>query len=180
MRSKLLIPTLMLAALWVLVSIGSPAPATGQLIALREGCEPPEDDKPPSPFYATTLLSYSGWPDVDPSIVVFRDTDVNRLSARFPLATFAETGSIFGLAYDWRRGHLYAGAFQQYGIGFGPAGPGGVYRVDLATGAVEAWTALDAGDDPSRAGAAHTPHDHTGLRCDSLGWQDEPGRPGPR
>lgn len=82
-----------------------------------------------------------------PAIVAFRDALINSQSARRTLATQGQVGAVYGLAYDWRRGHLYASAFHRRGHRFGPGGPGRIYRVDLASGGVVPWANLPAGPD---------------------------------
>ncbi len=44
-------------------------------------------------------------------------------------ATFAKVGSTYGLAYQRESRSLFAAAFYKRGSGFGPAGPGGIYRI---------------------------------------------------
>lgn len=66
------------------------------------------------------------------------------------LATFAEVGSTFALEYDRTRGQVYAAAFQKQYAGFGPGGPGAVYRSAGGTVSVLA-TIPDAGTDARAA-----------------------------
>lgn len=63
------------------------------------------------------------------------------------IASGEEAGSTNGLAYDHLRQHVYAAAFNGRDLRFGPGGPGGIYRIDLVSGAVELWATLDAGPD---------------------------------
>ena len=72
-----------------------------------------------------------------PSIVVHRESP--GASDQFALATFAETGAIWGLATDVDKGVVYAASFVTRGLPHGPGGPGAIYRIDLSTGAVEAF-----------------------------------------
>jgi Mg-chelatase subunit ChlD len=69
-------------------------------------------------------------------------TAVNREAPLFSLAGPAQVGSTYGLAYDAMRGHLYVGASDPSLAG--PAGPGGIYRVELATGRIYPWSILPA------------------------------------
>ena len=57
-----------------------------------------------------------------------------------PLAWQLEVGASWGLAYDWRRGRLYAAAYLKRGARFGPAGPGGIYQLPTALH----WNSLTA------------------------------------
>jgi Mg-chelatase subunit ChlD len=72
---------------------------------------------------------------------LFPDSDL------FALATQGAVGATYGLAWDWRRGHLYASAYHSRATTFGAGGPGGIYRLDLTSGAASRWTWLDAGSD---------------------------------
>ena len=56
-------------------------------------------------------------------------------------------GSLWGVAYDSERDTLYASAFFKRGVGFGPAGPGGIYAVDRETGEATGFARLPAGPD---------------------------------
>jgi hypothetical protein len=78
----------------------------------------------------------------EPAIVAFDGT------SKIPLASVLEVGATYGLAYDLERGHLYAGAYNKRGTGFGPGGPGGIYKIDLTSGAVTTWASIAAGHDP--------------------------------
>ena len=96
------------------------------------------------PYFA--VASLPGAPPAAPggvSVVGFHDDPDVRLA----LATHAQTGPVLGLAFDARRGQLYAAAYHKRGAPFGPGGPGQLYRVDLATGEVLPFAALPAGPD---------------------------------
>lgn len=45
------------------------------------------------------------------------------------LAKHKDIGSTFGLAYDRNTGSVFAGAFYKRASGFGPGGPGAIYRI---------------------------------------------------
>lgn len=80
-----------------------------------------------------------------PSVVLFRDTPAD--APQYVLATFRETGAVFGLTYRRSEPALYAAAYHKRGLPYGPEGPGGVYRIDLATGEVTPFlTVPNAGD----------------------------------
>jgi Mg-chelatase subunit ChlD len=70
--------------------------------------------------------------------------------ANLVLGQLKNIGAAHGLAYDWKRRHLYVGAYyrSQMGSRFGPGGAGAVYSLDLATGGVEVAARLEAGDPP--------------------------------
>jgi hypothetical protein len=135
--------TLVALAVASLAIVGSPLRAQSDFF--QERCLDPTE--PRNPYYAAALLSGDRNPLAGPSIVAFQDTVPNRIADRWPLASLEDTGSIFGLAYDPRRGHLYAGAFHQFGMPFGPGGTGGIYRIDLDTKALVEWVQIDAGED---------------------------------
>jgi hypothetical protein len=78
------------------------------------------------------------------SVILFRDTPSNR--PHYVLATYSQTGAVWGLAYRPSEAAVYAAAFHKRGLPYGPGGPGGIYRIDLATGAVSLFlTVPDAG-----------------------------------
>ena len=70
------------------------------------------------------------------------------------VATQADVGAVYGLAFDHVRGHLYAAAYHRAGLPIGPGGLGQVYRIDVATGDVTPFATLDAGDAPEDATAS--------------------------
>ena len=121
------------------------------------------------------LAVQGGWraedsPETEPALLLARQA----LGLRSPvLASRAQLGDIYGLAYDAPRGVVYAGAWQRMGGRFGPGGPGAVYRVSLADGAVDLLAQLPAGPDhhpaPGTPGAKEDP-DWTGKT--SLGDLD--------
>jgi hypothetical protein len=73
------------------------------------------------------------------------------------LARENQVGTTWGLAYARSSRTLYASAFMKKHAGFGPAGPGAIYRIDPATGNsslyvnLNAITAGIAGNDPHQA-----------------------------
>jgi Mg-chelatase subunit ChlD len=84
-----------------------------------------------------------------PAIFAVHDTSIEgvseQLAAQFQLATEAQVKAVYGLAYD-------AAAYFRSHAAFGPGGPGGIYRIDLDSGAVELWAKLEAGPDYHREG----------------------------
>ncbi len=54
--------------------------------------------------------------------------------ANTDLATAAEIGSTWGVAYDAKRSVIYAAAFLKRHIGMGPNGPGAIYTIDPSGG----------------------------------------------
>lgn len=101
------------------------------------------------PYYvASAFRAQSGRgrrPDTAaPSVILFRDTPSD--NPQFELASFADTGSVFGLAYSRGEPAIYSGAYRKRGLPYGPGGAGGIYRTDLDTGVTELWTQVpDAG-----------------------------------
>ena len=47
------------------------------------------------------------------------------------LATYRQLGTVYGIAYDHERRHLYASAFHKRYTDFGPAGQDGIYQLDI-------------------------------------------------
>jgi Mg-chelatase subunit ChlD len=144
-----LLPVVLFGA-WVARGLGprasaTPAPVPADIPAACAGDNPYFAAARPASDPATA-------PGADPALVAFADTPDDDVTAHLALATHAQIGATYGLAYDWRRGHVYAAAFHKRGASIGPAGPGGIYRIILALGTVEPWAALDAGTD--RHGAA--------------------------
>ena len=128
------------------------AAALGMLEFDRLTAQPPDFDQAcldGDPFHvAAALRGQSGRgrrPDTAaPSVVLFRDTPNDK--PQFELATFGETGAVFGLGYNRNEPAVYAAAYRKRAMPFGPGGAGGVYRIDLATGDTELWTTVpDAG-----------------------------------
>jgi len=82
-----------------------------------------------------------------PAVVALRDTPGASEPQEIVLATQAQVGAVFGLAYQPELGHLYASAYHKRGVPFGPGGPGSVYRIDVASRQVAAFADLPAGPD---------------------------------
>lgn len=90
----------------------------------------------------------------EPAIVAFNDHTPSDLAAHIPLALQADIGTIYGLAYDWRRGQLYAAAHRKIDSPLGFGGSGAIYQIDLQTSRLRLWAALDAGPQGSSAFAS--------------------------
>jgi hypothetical protein len=98
--------------------------------------------------YRGTLRSEAGRPfeDLAPSILAFQETEFEY--PHYELANFAEVGAVWGLAYSQTEFAVYAAAFHKRQLPFGPAGPGGIYRISLADGARRTFaTVPNAGPD---------------------------------
>jgi uncharacterized protein YegL len=81
-----------------------------------------------------------------PSVLLFSDTPADR--PQYLLATVAEVGSVWGLAYRSSESSVYAAAYHKVQLPFGPGGPGAIYRLDLVTGEVtHAFSVPNAGPD---------------------------------
>jgi len=100
------------------------------------------------------------------AVVAARDLPGDDPGAQVTLATLGEVGAIHGLAYDAGRGRLYAAAYLRRGAPFGPAGPGGVYRIDVEGGRVEPWLRVEAGVDR---------HDERGDDASAVSWVGRSG-----
>jgi len=94
------------------------------------------------------------WLEGQPMVVVFDDSQPEDASRHRVLAWQPEVGAVFGLAHDIPRGHVYAGAYAKRLAAFGPLGPGGLYRIDLATGRTVPWASVFAGFDLHRMASA--------------------------
>jgi len=132
-------------------------PATGGEIASACGTT--------SPYFAVSIMARvtdAGDPADVPAVIAFRNTVPGYPRTHVTLATHADVGDVYGLAFDHTRQHVYAAAYYRNGGGFGPGGPGQVYRIDLTTGAVELWASLDVGPEPSEASGDLRPRDAGG------------------
>jgi Mg-chelatase subunit ChlD len=103
-----------------------------------------------NPFFATTRFSpplKAPEAAVQSAILAFRDTAGDDPADPVVLATVAQVGAVYGLAYDPARNQLYAAAYHKRATEFGPGGPGAIYRIDVATGTVLRWASLAVGPD---------------------------------
>ena len=90
----------------------------------------------PNPFLVSTRFVddvHGGNLGAVPVVFTFRDTQDDLPADQVPLATYAQIGATYGLAFDASRQHLYAGAYVRRGTLFPPGGPGAITRIDLAT-----------------------------------------------
>jgi len=94
---------------------------------------------PANPSFLATVFEYGG-----ADLRMFVDTPDNQ-SHGITVATTQQLGAAHGVAVDLRRGHAYVAASFEYYSPYGPAGPGGVYRVDVATRQVYDFASLGAG-----------------------------------
>jgi len=105
-----------------------------------------------NPFHAAAIqvnpAAGRGAADVPAIIALRRSPGAASGTEVTALATNAQVGNVYGLAYDHRRGHLYAAAHVAAGRALGPGGTGAVYRIDLNTSAVATWATLEAGSPP--------------------------------
>ncbi|MGW2980717.1 SdrD B-like domain-containing protein [Streptomyces humidus] len=84
------------------------------------------------------------------------------------LATQAQVGTTFGLAYDKYRSRLFQSAFARRYAPYGPKGAGAIYTVPVSGGgAPELFTRVP--------GSAVTPHDTADMNKDP-GFVDAPGK----
>lgn len=60
------------------------------------------------------------------------------------LATAAQTGALWGVAYDPDRQTLFSAALAKRHMGYGPLGTGGIYRTDWKTKQTSPWISLAA------------------------------------
>lgn len=128
----------------LLVTVRAGSPVTHQALADRfsEACR----TKPENPYVATTFAQRGGRQDREMAVLAFRAPPDD--TGLITLATAGRVGACYGLAYDSRHQVLYAGAFNKRGSHFGPAGPGGIYAIDLVSGQVRTFvTVPNAGRD---------------------------------
>ena len=92
----------------------------------------------------------TAWLRSQAAVVALNDTLGDDLAEHANLAFQDQVGAVFGVASDLTRDHIYVGAYTKRLAGFGPLGPGGIYRIDTTTGTVLPWAALPAGRDPHR------------------------------
>ncbi|MEO8083081.1 MAG: hypothetical protein ABI780_04610 [Ardenticatenales bacterium] len=108
------------------------------------------------PWLVTSAFPKGSSGDDQAAIVAFHNSNNNR--DHISLATAAQIGASYGLAFDRSKAVLYAGAFHKRGTHFGPAGPGGVYALDLKSGQVRTFaTVPNAGADVHAATADYFP-----------------------
>jgi hypothetical protein len=109
-----------------------------------------------NPWLVTARYLRGSSNDGDAALVAFRDSRNN--TGHISLATGAQVGSLYGLAYHGRTQTVYAAAFHKRGTHFGPGGPGAIYAVDLAKGTVRLFaTVPNAGSDTHDPGANYFP-----------------------
>jgi Mg-chelatase subunit ChlD len=102
----------------------------------------------PNPFLVT-----SRFPDnlrirdlsAVPVVFAFRSSADGMPADVVPLATYAQVGTAYGLAFDPSGRQLYAATFVKRGALFPAGGPGAIERIDLATGTVTRWATVGAG-----------------------------------
>ncbi|MFK7933385.1 MAG: SdrD B-like domain-containing protein, partial [Saprospiraceae bacterium] len=77
------------------------------------------------------LAAGSGSADEE-AIVAFRYNATGN-DEKIKLATAAEVGSVYGMAYEKTAKRIYTSAFIKRHVGLGPLGLGGIYQIDLST-----------------------------------------------
>ena len=82
-----------------------------------------------------------------PSVLAFRLADTGAPAEAIVLARQSAIGTVYGLAYDWRRQRLYASAHLKRASPYGPGGPGAIYEIDLDSGTTRLFARLAAGPD---------------------------------
>ncbi|MBK7782054.1 MAG: VWA domain-containing protein [Ardenticatenia bacterium] len=129
-------------ALTVLRPPAAATPSAESPARLGEACGSP------NPYLVTTRFAdniHGKNLAAQPVLFAFRDSPDDGPEHQVPLATYAQLGSSYGLAFDALRGQVYAAAFLRRGSLFPPGGPGAIRRIDLSTGAVTPWVTLAAG-----------------------------------
>ncbi|UOR02119.1 hypothetical protein MUN77_01955 [Leucobacter allii] len=72
----------------------------------------------------------------------FDMTNADNAAGIAQVASQAETGTVFGTAWDYRRNGLFSAAYAKSYTVYGPGGPGGIYRTDTAAGGTSGNTVL--------------------------------------
>ncbi len=133
-----------LAMLLIALSVG---PLAFLLLSLRSAGMPDfaAACQTGAPFHVAAV--YRGQTDPNrppnnkaPSVILFRDTPENRI--HHELASFKQVGAIWGLAYSRREQAVFAATFHKRGLPYGPAGSGGIYRIDLRTGDITTFATV--------------------------------------
>jgi uncharacterized protein YegL len=103
------------------------------------------------------------------SIVLFKDTPAD--GPHYQLASFEQTGAVWGLAYRSSEPALYASAFHKRSWPHGPGGSGTIYRIDLVTGDVDRFLSVpDPGRDRHRQPRVPLgPRDHDAQAAEWVG-----------
>ncbi len=81
-------------------------------------------------------------------------------AAPVSLATPAQVGALWAVAFDRTRQQLYSGAFAKRHVAYGPLGTGGIYRTDWATRQTTPYLSL------RELGIETGPDQHEGLTAD--------------
>ena len=105
-----------------------------------------------SPCYRGILraASDSKFSPSAPSVILFNDTPND--IPEYPLATYRQIGTVWGLGFRRQEPALYAAAFMKRQLPFGPGGPGAIYRIDMKDASIKAFaTVPNAGSDPHAA-----------------------------
>ncbi|MDH4143675.1 MAG: carboxypeptidase regulatory-like domain-containing protein [Acidimicrobiia bacterium] len=102
-----------------------------------------------------------------------------RTPAPGALAQARDVGAVWGLAYDPGAGDLYAAAYTRQAAGYGPAGPGAIYRVPIDTdgtvrGAPETWVDLASAAYFGAGWAGGGSRAGDGSGGDLEAWADDP------
>jgi Mg-chelatase subunit ChlD len=137
-------------------AVPTPLPATATVVAwnlatVEASCEGDSPYLAAARFVPSDHISGALNPRRAPVIFGFHDTAGDDRS-QVNLAFEGQTGTVFGLAYDWRRQQLYASAYVHAHTDLGDLGPGGIYQADLRTGMVRPWALVAAGSGPLGAG----------------------------
>lgn len=81
-----------------------------------------------------------------------------------------QIGTTWGLAYQQASDSLFAAAFMKRHSGFGLGGPGAIYRIDRASGAVSTFVTLNAGPDPHPPNDTSCPNGSLCFAIDQFSW----------
>ena len=121
------------------------APSAGPRLRAADGEPLPLDEAcaTDNPYLAVPQYVMTG--GLDQAALVAFHASADGRSDHEVLATQAQIGATWGVGFDGAARALYAAAFHKRATAFGPAGPGGIYRVDLVGGEVAEWARVPEG-----------------------------------
>ncbi|MCB0216733.1 MAG: hypothetical protein KDH92_08875, partial [Chloroflexi bacterium] len=85
-----------------------------------------------NPYLVSSLLARAedpGLRDAQPALLLFRDAADAAPEPALALASQAEVGDVYGLAFYAVRGRVYPAAYPLAGSSYGPGAPGAIYQV---------------------------------------------------
>ncbi|MFK4759891.1 SdrD B-like domain-containing protein [Microbacterium sp. ZW T5_45] len=90
---------------------------------------------------AVRSLMITDWDNRGPSTM----SDASNTAGITTIANQGETGTVFGIAWDYRNDALFTAAYAKASTAYGPGGPGAIYRTDsaaLGVGNTSLWATV--------------------------------------